>query len=76
MIFSWVSFAIALLKFVNNVMIWARERELIAEGQRQEIAREALNIAAKVHTRDEILAKVNALSDADVDRELRGLEPK
>jgi hypothetical protein len=74
-IFSWVSFALALLKFVNNIMIWARERELISEGQREEIARAALAIAEKVHTRDEILAKVKTLSNAELDAELRGLEP-
>ena len=73
---SWVNLAVALLKFVNFVMNWAHERELISEGQRIEAARTALAIAAKVRTRDEILEMVNALSDADVDAQLRGLEPK
>ncbi len=73
---SWIEIALAVLKLINSLVTWAKERELISEGQRQELAQEAIAIAAKVHTRDQILEKVNALSDADVDSQLRGLEPK
>lgn len=73
---SWIEIALALLKLVNLLTSWAHDRELISEGQRQEIAKTALAIATKVHSRDQILEMVNALSDADVDAQLRGLEPK
>jgi hypothetical protein len=75
-VLSWVNLALALLKFVNFVMSWAHDRELISEGQRQEAAKTALAIATKVRARNQILEMVNALSDADVDVQLRGLEPK
>lgn len=73
---SWVNLALALLKFVNFVMSWAHDRELISEGQRQEAAKTAVAIATKVKSRNQILEMVNALSDADVDTQLRGLEPE
>jgi hypothetical protein len=75
-VLSWVNLALALLKFVNFVMSWAHDRELISEGQRQEAAKTALAIATKVRARNQILEMVNALSDADLDVQLRGLEPK
>ena len=41
-----------------------------------EIAREAAEIMKKTSAGKAILEKVNALSDDDVDAQLRGLEPK
>lgn len=73
---TWVSLALALLKFVNAIMTWARERELISKGYDQAIAEQSAAIMAKTATGKAILERVNALSDDDVDAELRGLEPK
>lgn len=73
---SWVVLAIQFLKWANSLISWARERELINEGQRQEVARQTLAIAAKVRTRDQIMEQVNAMSDDEVDAGLRDLEPK
>jgi hypothetical protein len=73
---TWVSLALALLKFVNAIMTWARERELISEGYDRAIAEQAASILKKTEAGKAILERVNALSDDDVDAELRGLEPK
>lgn len=72
---TWISFALALLKFVNSIISWARERELISEGYRQAIAEQAFEIATKVQTKKAIQERVDAMSEDEVDAELRGLEP-
>jgi hypothetical protein len=73
---TWLSLALALLKFVNSIILWARERELISEGYDKAIAEQAAAILKKTEAGKAILERVNALSDDDVDAELRGLEPK
>jgi hypothetical protein len=73
---GWVSLALALLKFVNSIMTWARERELVSEGYDKAIAEQSEAILRKTYAGKAILERVNALSDDDVDAELRGLEPK
>lgn len=73
---TWVSLALALLKFVNSIMTWARERELISEGYDRAIAEQTQAIFEKTTAGKAIMERVNALSDDDVDAELRGLEPK
>lgn len=71
---AWVSLALALLKLVNSIMTWARERELISEGYDQAIAEVTQSILVKTTAGKAIMEKVNALSDADVDAELGKLE--
>lgn len=73
---SWISLALALLKFVNSIMTWARERELISEGYDKAIAEETQAILGKTATGKAILEKVNAMSDKEVDDGLRDLEPR
>jgi len=73
---SWLSLALALLKLVNSIMTWARERELVSEGYDKAIAEQSAEILKKTSAGKAILERVNALSDDDVDAELRGLEPK
>lgn len=72
---SWVSLALALLKLVNGIMTWARERELISEGYDRAIAEETQSILIKTAAGKAIMEKVNAMSDKEVDDGLRGLEP-
>jgi hypothetical protein len=73
---SWISLALALLKFVNAIMTYARERELISKGYDQAIAEVTQSILVKTDAGKAIMEKVNAMSDAEVDAGLRGLEPK
>lgn len=73
---SWISFALALLKFVNAIMTYARERELISQGHDEAIAEITQAILVKTTAGKAIMEKVNAMSDADVDAGLVGLEPK
>lgn len=73
---SWISLALALLKFVNQIMTWANESQLIAQGYDKAIAEVTQSILVKTTAGKAIMEKVNAMSDAEVDAGLRGLEPK
>ena len=73
---SWVSLALTLLKVVNQIMMWARERELISQGYDKAIAEVTQQIMLKTDAGKAIMEKVNRMSDAEVDDGLRGLEPK
>jgi hypothetical protein len=73
---SWISLALALLKFVNGIMTWARERALISEGYDKAIAEVTQSILVKTEAGKAIMEKVNAMSPEEVDAGLRDLEPK
>jgi hypothetical protein len=73
---SWLSLALTLLKVVNQIMTWARERELIDKGYDKAIAEVTQSILVKTAAGKAIMEKVNRMSDAEVDDGLRGLEPK
>ena len=75
MIFSWIEFAILALKVINAIINWAHDRGMIDEGRRQVIAEYAMKIATKVETRDKIRERVDAMDEAEVDKELGDLEP-
>lgn len=73
---SWISLALALLKFVNSIMNYARERKLISQGYDQAIAEVTQSILIKTEAGKKIMERVNAMSDQEVDTGLRDLEPK
>lgn len=73
---SWVSFALALLKFVNSIMTWARENALITRGQDIEIAKTTAAILSKTEYAKNVRAKIAAMDDQAVVDALRDLEPK
>lgn len=72
---SWISLAIALLRVVNSIMTWARERELISQGHDAAIAEISQQILRKTTAGKALMEKVNALSESEVDAGLRELEP-
>ena len=72
---GWLSLALTLLKIVNTIMNWARESELISAGYDKAIAEVSQAILIKTQVGKEMMEKVNAMSDAEVDDGLRGLEP-
>lgn len=73
---TWVSLALALLKFVNSIMSWTRERELISKGQDIEIARQTAAILSKTEYAKDVRQKIASMDDKAVDDALRDLEPK
>jgi hypothetical protein len=60
----------------QSIMTYARERELISQGQDEVIAEVTRSIFEKTTAGKAIMERVNGLSDEEVDAGLRGLEPK
>ncbi len=73
---GWISFALALLKFVNGIMNWGRDRGLISQGHDEAIAEVTQSILVKTEAGKKIMERVNAMSDEEVDAGLHSLEPK
>jgi len=73
---DFLGLALAVLKLVNFIMGFVDRQQLMEAGRQEEIAKEALAIAGKTAAGKAIMEKVNALSPADVDAGLVGLEPK
>lgn len=48
----------------------------VQQGRDQAIAEAALSIAQKVATKKQVQEHIDGITDAEVDDELRGLEPK
>ncbi len=74
--FSWLEFAILAIRLINNLVNWMHDRGMIDEGRRQVIAEVSLEIAKKATSKRAIQEKVDAMSEDEVDADLRGLEPK
>lgn len=73
---SWISLALTLLRVVNQIMTWARERELVSQGYDKAIAEVSQSILEKTTAGKAIMEKVNGMSPQEVDDALRGLEPE
>jgi hypothetical protein len=73
---SWISLALALLKLINAIVSWSRERELITRGQDMEIAKQTAAILAQTEYAKDVRKQIAALDEAAVDRALRDLDPK
>jgi hypothetical protein len=74
--FTWAEIVLLILKIVNAIMGEIGNQRQFQAGEDAEIAKISASILAKTAAGKAILEKVNALSDADVDAQLRGLEPK
>ncbi len=68
--------ALAVLKLVNFIMGFVDRQQLMEAGRQEEIAKISAEIMRKTAAGKAIMEKVNALSPADVDAGLVGLEPK
>jgi len=75
-VLTWASLALAVLKVINAFMNYFNQEKLIQSGYDKAIAEVSAAIMQKTAAGKAILEKVNAMSDADVDAGLRGLEPK
>jgi hypothetical protein len=75
-VFSWVEIILLVLKIVDAVMGRVNQDQWIKAGADAEIAKISASILQKTSAGKKIMERINALSDADVDAELRGLEPK
>lgn len=73
---DYIGLALAILKLVNFIMGYVDREQAKQDGRNEVIAEMALGIAQRATTKKAIQEKVDAMSDAEVDAGLRGLEPK
>lgn len=73
--FSWLQFAIALLKIGNSIILYFQQQSLINAGYDKAIAEQALKTLGMTKRGKAIMEQVNAMDEAAVDDGLRGLEP-
>jgi len=71
--FSWVELALALLKLANGLINWARERELISEGQDKEIAAQSAVILVKSQFAKDAMTRISGMTEAQTDDVLKQL---
>lgn len=76
MVFTWAEIALAFLKLANAIMGKVNDDRQFKAGVDSEIAKTAFAIANKTSAGKAMMEKVNAMSPADVDAGLAGLEPK
>lgn len=74
--FTWPEIILLVLKLVNAVMSEVHDAKSFQAGTDAEIAKTSAAILRKTQAGKAIMEKVDAMSDADVDAGLRGLEPK
>jgi mannose/fructose-specific phosphotransferase system component IIA len=75
-VISWIELALALLKIANAIIGQINRDKWVQAGRDEEIAKVTQAILAKTQAGKAIMDRINALSDADVDAQLRRLEPK
>jgi uncharacterized membrane protein len=71
--FTWPEIILALLKLVNTIMGAVEQDKWMKAGADAEIAKISASILRKTTAGKAIMEKVDAMSDADVDAELRRL---
>ena len=74
--FTWPEIILFLLRITSAIVDQVNQDKWIKAGSDAEIAKAAAEILRKTQAGKAILEQVNALSDADLDAALRGLEPK
>lgn len=73
---TYVEIILLVLKILNFLIETGQKYKWIAEGERQAAARSLAKTLLMIGARDEIERHVRELSDAQLDDELRDLEPK
>lgn len=73
MLFTWPEIALALLKLANIILGDMRDARQFKAGQDAEIAKISAAILKKTAAGKKIMEQIDAMSEADVDRELGDL---
>ena len=71
---SWLAIAKLLLQLTNNIMDWVQEKQLLDAGEDKAIAKASLAVLAKTQAGRDYLAKLQAMTDKQVDDVLAELE--
>ena len=73
---TWAEIILLVLRIAQAVMNQINAQTFIAAGKAEEIALVSSAILARVQEMQAIVAKVNAETEAQVDQDLKDLEPK
>lgn len=69
---TWLTILRLLLSLANSVAAVVREKQLMDAGEAKATARSLAVIAERLGIADKLRAEVEALSDSELDAELRG----
>lgn len=72
----WVNLGLAFLKLANLILGLVKDQQLIDAGVDKEIARNSASILARTEIGKQIDLRAAGLTEAQVDAELKDLEPK
>lgn len=71
----YIQLALALLQISLAFVSWAKQSQALEAGQDEAVAKAAASVLAETKAGKAILDKVAAMSDTDVDKGLKDLEP-
>ena len=71
----WIKLALALVKLADLFANMAREKELIGAGEDRALAEASASILLKTKAAKEVMQRVTAMSEDEVDKALKELEP-
>jgi hypothetical protein len=74
--FTYAKIALALLQLADVLVALARSRQQMQAGADAEIAKASASILLKCQSAQEVMGRVVAMSQAEVDQSLKELEPK
>lgn len=74
--FTWAGIAKLALQLALAIVSWLKEKQLMDAGTDREIARVSASILAKTAAAKGIAEHLATLTEAQVDAELKDLEPK
>lgn len=74
--FTWAEIVLLFLKLANAIMGQINDQRQFKAGADAEIAKISASILRKTQAGKAMMEKVDAMSEADVDAGLVGLEPK
>ena len=73
---SWLSLVLAVLEIASKLLQIGQEQKWISEGQSQEVAKAAAEVARKTKYAKRIAEEMSARSNVELDDFLRSLEPR
>lgn len=65
--FTWLNLIMLFLRLADSLFTWARDRQLIQQGEEKAVARGAARVLERTKQGKAIREKVDSLSDAEED---------
>lgn len=72
---TWVSAILTILKLADTLVAWLRDKQQLDAGADRQIAQASASILSKTKAAKEVLQSVMGMTEDEVDKTLKGLEP-